>query len=76
MTKIIKAVMSSAAEAEIGALYMNAQQLLSLRITCKELGHPQPPTPMRKYNITASGIINKTFNQIKEKQSICVFIGF
>ena len=30
MAKIIKAVMSSAAEAEIGALYMNAQQLFPL----------------------------------------------
>ena len=63
MVKIIKAVMSSAAEPEIGALYMNAQQLLPLRITCKELGHPQPPTPMRTDNITASGIINKTCKQ-------------
>ena len=75
MAKIIKAVMSSAAEAEIGALYMNAQQLLPLRITCEELGHPQPPTPMRTDNITASGIINKTLSKIEAKQYICVSIG-
>ena len=67
MAKIIKAVMSSAAEAEIGALFMNAQKLLPLRITCEELGHPQPPTPMRTDNITASSIINKNFKQNRSK---------
>ena len=42
IAKIIKGVMSSAAKNEIGALYMNARQLLPLRVTCEELGHPQP----------------------------------
>ena len=64
---IIIGVMSSAAEAEIGALYMNARQLLPLRVTCKELGHPQPATPMQTDNNTASGIINGTFNQARSK---------
>ena len=40
LAKVIKAVMSSAAEAETGALYMNAQELLPLRVTCEEIGHP------------------------------------
>ena len=59
---IIQGVISSAAEAEIGALYMNVRQLLPLRVTCEELGHPQPATPMQTDNNTASGIINGTFN--------------
>ena len=63
IAKIIKGVMSSAAEAEIGALYMNARQLLPLRVTYEELRHPQPATPMQTDNNTASGIINGTFNQ-------------
>ena len=67
IAKIIKGVMSSAAEAEIGALYMNARQLLPLRVTCEELGHPQPATPMQTDNNTASGIINGTFNQARSK---------
>ena len=67
VAKIIKGVMSSAAEAEIGALYMNARQLLPLRVTCEELGHPQPATPMQTDNNTASGIINGTFNQARSK---------
>ena len=40
--KIIKSVMSSEAEAEIGALFMNAKAILPLRITSEELGHKQP----------------------------------
>jgi hypothetical protein len=31
--------MSSAAEAEVGALFMNAKALIPLRIACEELGH-------------------------------------
>ena len=30
----------SAADAEIGAFYMNARQLQPLQVTCEELGHP------------------------------------
>ena len=67
IAKIIKGVMSSVAEAEIGALYMNAIQLLPLRVTCEELGHPQPATPMQMDNNTASGIINGTYNQARSK---------
>jgi hypothetical protein len=50
LAKIIKNVMASAAEAEVGALYMNAQEALSIRQCLIELGHPQPPTPMKTYN--------------------------
>jgi hypothetical protein len=53
IAKIIKSVMSSAAEDEVGALFMNAKALIPLRITCEELGHIQPATPMRTDNNTA-----------------------
>ena len=59
--------MSSAAEAEIWALYINARQLLPLRVRCEELGHQHPATPMQTDNNTASGIINGTFNQARSK---------
>ena len=36
---------SSAAEAEVGALYINAKHAVPLRSTLHELGHIQPPTP-------------------------------
>jgi hypothetical protein len=44
--KVLKHVMSSAAEAEIGAVFINAKEGAVLRTTLEELGHPQPPTPM------------------------------
>ncbi len=40
--QIIKAVMSSAAEAELGALFINAKKAVSMQRTLEELGHPQP----------------------------------
>eukprot|EP00804_Cyclotella_cryptica_P004359 CCRYP_017999-RA/>CCRYP_017999-RA protein AED:0.23 eAED:0.24 QI:0/0/0/1/0/0/4/0/900 len=55
---IIKAVMSSAAEAELGSLYMNAQKGVEIRNILEEMDHPQPPTPVQTDNSTADGIIN------------------
>ena len=69
IAKVIKSVMSSAAEAEIGALYINAQELAPLRVTCEELGHPQPATPMQTDNTTACGIINQTYKQHRSKSN-------
>ena len=46
VAQIIKAVMLSAAEAEIGATYINAREAVPQRMTLSEMGHPQPTTPM------------------------------
>jgi hypothetical protein len=59
VAEIIKGVMSSAAEAEMGALYINARKAVEERNILEELGHPQPPTPIQTDNSTAEGIINK-----------------
>jgi hypothetical protein len=67
LAKVIKAVMQSAAEAECGALYMNAKEVMPMRTTLEELKHPQPPTPMRTDNSTADGIMNKTVKQKASK---------
>jgi len=55
---IIKAVMASAAEAELGALFINSQKAVPIRQTLEELGHTQPPTPMQTDNSTAFGVVN------------------
>jgi hypothetical protein len=55
---IIKQVMSSAAEAEIGALYINARKGVEERNILEEMGHKQPPTPVQTDNLTADSIIN------------------
>ena len=50
--------MSSAAEAEIGALYINARKGVEIRNILKEMGHMQPPTPVQTDNSTADSIVN------------------
>jgi hypothetical protein len=57
ISQIIKAVMSSAAEAELGALFINAKTAVSMRWTLKELGHPQPGTPIQTNNSTAHALL-------------------
>jgi hypothetical protein len=50
--------MSSAAEAEIEALYINARKGVEIRNILKEMGRMQPPTPVQTDNSTADGIVN------------------
>ena len=57
ISQIIKAVMSSAAEAELGALFINAKTAVSMRQTLEEMGHPQPRTPMQTDNSTAHALL-------------------
>jgi len=52
ISQIIKAVMSSTAEAEIGALYINCKEAIPAPHTLEFLGHKQPPTPMQTDNTT------------------------
>jgi hypothetical protein len=73
IAKMIKSVMSSVAEAEaeaeaeVGELFMNAKEIFPLRITCEELGHVQPATPIRTDNNTTEGIMNGTIKQNRSK---------
>ena len=73
LSRIIKNVMGSAAEAEIGSAYINGQEAVPIRTTLAELGHPQPPTPMQVDNSTAYGFANDT---IKQKRSKAIDMRF
>ena len=66
LAKVIKPVMGSAAEAEVAALHMNAQEAIPMRHCLEELGHIQPATRIRTDNQTAQGFIRGT---IKQKRS-------
>jgi len=57
ISQIIKAVMSLAAEAELGALFINAKTAVSMRQTLEEMGHPQPRTPIQTDNSTAHTLL-------------------
>ena len=73
LAKIIKNVMASAAEAEVAALYPNAQEALTIRQCLIELGHAQLPTPLKPDNVTACGILTGT---IKQKRSKAIDMRF
>jgi hypothetical protein len=60
---VIKNVVASAAESEVGACFHNAQSGNPLRVALAELGHTQPPTPLQTDNSTAYGIVNETIKQ-------------
>jgi hypothetical protein len=67
VSKILRGVMSSAAESEVGGLFHNAKEGTVLRTTLQEMGHPQPPTPIATDNSTAAGIMNRTVKQQRSK---------
>jgi hypothetical protein len=67
LVNIIRAVMSSAAEAEVGALILNCKEGVGTRITLEEMGHPQPPTLVQVDNSTACGIANESIRQLRSR---------
>ena len=73
LSRIMRNVMGSAAEAEIGSSYTNGQEAIPIRTTLEEMGHPQPPTPMQVDNSTAEGFANDT---IKQKRSKAIDMRF
>ncbi|GAX14227.1 hypothetical protein FisN_1Hu418 [Fistulifera solaris] len=64
---ILKEVVSSAAEAELAALFYNGKEACPIRTALEEMNHPQPATPIVTDNSTASGIANDTVKQKRSK---------
>jgi len=73
LAEIMKAIMTSAAEAELGALYQNARQGVFIRNILQEMNHPQPPTPIQIDNSTADGIVN---SRVQPKQTKAMDMRF
>ena len=70
LSSIIKHVMSFASEAELAALYYGCKQAAPIRVTLKEMGHPQPaPTPVTTDNITAQGLTMGTMTPKASKSN-------
>jgi hypothetical protein len=55
--QIIRAVMSSAAEAKLGALFINAKMAVSIQCTLEERGHTQTCTQIQTNNSTAQALL-------------------
>ena len=73
ISRIMSNVMGSAAEAEIGAAYINGQEAVMIRPLLLKLCHPQPATPIKVDNSTADGFANDT---IKQKRSKAIDMRF
>jgi hypothetical protein len=69
----IKAVMTSAAKAELGALYLNAQEAIYLQQILTKMGHPHPQTPIQTDISMAEGVIN---NNIQPKRTKAMDMRF
>ena len=69
--KILKLVASSAAEAELGALFVNTKEARILRLTLQELDHPQTQTPIHVDNTTVIGIVNNMVKHPKVSHFHC-----
>jgi hypothetical protein len=67
VVSVIKNVVASAAESQVGACFQNAQSGAPLRVTLTELGHIQPDTPLHTDNSTAFGILYETIKQKTSK---------
>ena len=59
----LRHVVSSAAEAEVGALYHNARVIIPLQQLLINIGHPQPPTPITTDNSTAHNFVYDNIQQ-------------
>ena len=59
--------MASAAEAKLGALFLNCQEAVTIRIFLEEMGHAQPRTLVQVDNSTALVIATRTIKQRKSK---------
>ncbi len=59
--------MSSAAEAKLGALYINACKVVPMHQLLTEMGHKQPKTPIQTDNTTAFRVINNNIQPQRTK---------
>ena len=65
--KTLRHVVSSAEEAEVAGVYHNAGMALPIRHFLQCLHHPQPPTPIKTDNSTATGFIYDNIHQKRSK---------
>ncbi len=76
MCTILKLVAALTAEAELGALFLNAQEAKIMRLILTELGHPQPLTPIHINNTTTVGIVNNTVKQQQSRHWKCNIFAY
>jgi hypothetical protein len=61
ISQIIRAVMPSATEVELGALFINAKMVVLMQHTLEEMRHSQTCTPIQTINSTAHALLTNKF---------------
>jgi uncharacterized protein YycO len=72
-TTVLKHVLSSVAEAECGAFFVNAKEGTVTRTTLSEMGHKQNATELKNDDSTSDSIINNTVQQKRSKSMDMIF---
>jgi hypothetical protein len=67
ISTIMRNVMKSSMEAELGTLFHNARDGIPLPTTLIEMGHDQEATPIQTDNVCAAGITNENVKQRRSK---------
>ena len=73
IAQIIKTVMTSAAEAEIGAIFINDREAVPQRMTLLEMGHLQPRTPMQTDNSSVHAVFT---NNVQPRRTKSMYMRF
>ena len=64
---VMKRVLASAMEAELGGMFQNAQQGVWIRTMLEEMGHKQPPTFLITNNTATKSVAEGTAKQRKSR---------
>ena len=70
---LLKCVATSTTKAEFDALFLNAMEATNMRLTLREMEHPQPLTPIHVDNTAVVGTVNNT---IKRQHSRAMNMGY
>jgi len=75
LCSILRFVVASAAEAELGAHFLNCQEGMIFKATLEDLGHPQPKMLVHCDNTTTVGIRGKRYNTPVYRKSNLFYIA-
>ena len=67
IAQITKAVMTLAAEAEIGAMFINTREAVPQQMMLVDMGHPQPQTPMQMDNSAVHSVVTNNVQPRRTK---------
>ena len=65
--KLLRHVVTSAAEAETAGLFLNSQKVIEIKRMLQALGHPQAATPIKTDNATAASFVKDMLKQKRSK---------